>query len=120
MDMLSIKQTSSLENYLGFLLLQRSSRHSDFSPILTALTSKMDNWKTKTLTMAGRVTLAKSVISSIPTHIMQCCILPVKTTNQINKTIRDFAWGSSDKGRKIHLLNWVTVTLPKKLRGLQI
>lgn len=70
--------------------------------------------------MAGRVILAKVVLSSIPTHVMQCHNLHTKTTNSINKTIRDFIWGSSDKGRRIHLLHWNITTLPRKLGGLQI
>lgn len=85
-----------------------------------ALNAKMTNWKTKNPMMAGRVTLARVVRSSIPTHIIQCHNLPTKTTNSINKTIWDFIWGSSDKGRRIHLLNWNIITLPKKLGGLQI
>lgn len=80
----------------------------------------MANWKTKTLMMVGRVTLAKAVLCSIPTQIMQCHTLPTKTTNSINKTIRDFIWSSSNKGRKIHLLNCNIITLPKKSGGLQI
>lgn len=69
--------------------------------------------------MVRRVTPAKAVLSSIPTH-MQCHTLPTKTTNSINKTIQDFIWSSSNKGRKIHLLNWNIITLPKKSGGLQI
>lgn len=119
-NILTIKQTFPLENYLGFPLLQRAPKHSNFSPILMALNAKMTNWKTKIPTMAGRVILAKVVLSSIPTHVMQCHNLHTKTTNSINKTIRDFIWGSTDKGRRIHLLHWNITTLPRKLGGLQI
>lgn len=58
-NILAIKQTSSLENYLGFPLLQRAPKHSNFSPILMALNAKMTNWKTKIPTMAGRLPLLR-------------------------------------------------------------
>lgn len=118
--MLNIKQTSSLGAYLGFPLLPRNPKHSDFEPLLENLNSKMAKWKTKTLTLAGRVTLAKSVLNVIPTHIMQCLVLPSKTSETINRIVRNFIWGSSNEERKIHLLKWDTITLPKNLGGLQL
>lgn len=63
--------------------------------------------------MAGRITLAKIVLSLIPIHIMQYFSLPTKTTSTINKLLRDFISDSYEDKRKIHLLSWSTITLPK-------
>ncbi|CAN1336983.1 Putative ribonuclease H protein At1g65750 [Linum perenne] len=48
---------------------------------------KLDGWKCNTLSLAGRVTLALSVLNSIPSYAMQ--------TNRIDAIIRNFVWGSS-------------------------
>lgn len=51
---------------------------------------------------------------------MQYFILPTKTTNVINRTVRDLIWGSTADKRKIHLPNWFTISQPKKHGGIQI
>lgn len=78
-------QTTSLDNYLGFPLLNLKPKHSDFDPIIYKLSLKLTNWKSKLLNMAGRVTLAKSVLSAILIHIMQCLCFPKKL--QISLTV---------------------------------
>lgn len=82
--------------------------------------AKLSSWKSKLLNLAGRITLAKSVLSSIPIYIMQCFPLPKVTTNSINQVIRKFIWDSSLQHKKIHLVNRETVIRPKIDGGLQI
>ena len=38
----------------------------------------------------------------------------------IDKLIRDFLWGSTAKNRKVHMVNWSTITLPKDRGGLNL
>ena len=49
---------------------------------------------------------------------MQCQALPIKVCDQVDKLIRDFLWGSTEEKRRIHLVCWDKVTLPKELGGL--
>ncbi|CAN1292801.1 Putative ribonuclease H protein At1g65750 [Linum perenne] len=79
---------------------------------------KLTGWKSKTLTFAGRVTLAVAVLNTIPAFSMQTAKLPERTLELINKRIRVFILGAQNGERKIHLVNWDTVYLPKKLGGL--
>lgn len=95
-------------------------KHSDFNSIIQKISSKLACWKSKLLNIAGRVTLAKSVHSAIPIHLMQCLPFHKKTTNFINNYIRKFLRGSSDERRKIHLINWAVITQSKSKGGLQI
>lgn len=103
-------QKLSFSTCLGFPLLSQTPRHADFEPILQQMRNKLANWKTKHLTLAGCTTLAKLVLNVIPTHIMQCNILPIRTTQNINKLIKNFIWGSTTEKRKIHSVNWATIT----------
>ena len=64
--------------------------------------------------------LIKSVSATIPDYYMQCHALPIKTCSAIDKLNRDFLWGSTQEKRKLHLVNWNVVTLPKLYGGLGI
>lgn len=44
--------------------------------------------------------------------------LPDKITNTFDRMTRNFIWGSTDEKRKMHLVNWVTVTSCKEQDGL--
>ncbi|KAG7559744.1 Ribonuclease H-like superfamily [Arabidopsis thaliana x Arabidopsis arenosa] len=46
--------------------------------------------------------------------------LPASTLCKLDKAARDFIWGSSGEGRKLHLVSWKNVCLPKKDGGLGI
>ncbi|KAH0672800.1 hypothetical protein KY290_025033 [Solanum tuberosum] len=68
--------------------------------------------------MAGRTILVQSTLNSIPNYHMQYFKIPQKILHSINKIQRDFIWGSSQRKKKIHYLNWKTITTPKQLGGL--
>ena len=62
--------------------------------------------------------LVKSAAASIADYYMQCHALPIKVCNAMDKLIRNFLWGSTEEKRKLHLVNWHTVTMPKDWGGL--
>lgn len=78
----------------------------------------MAGWKTKFLNLAGRTTLAKAVLNSIHTHVMQLHKLPSTVTNRIDKIQRNFIWGTTNVKRKLHLISWDVVTEEKEAGGL--
>lgn len=67
-----------------------------------------------------RLTLINSVTIAIPTHLMQCNLLPPKICKEIDRLTRNFLWGDSIQKKKIHLKNWDLVDRPKFLGGLGI
>ncbi|CAN1818068.1 Putative ribonuclease H protein At1g65750 [Linum perenne] len=79
---------------------------------------KLDGWKGNSLSFAGRVTLALSVLNSIPSYAMQTAVIPVATTNRIDDTIRNFIWGGSSVKTKTHLLSWDHICRSKAQGGL--
>ena len=64
--------------------------------------------------------LLQAVTTAIPTHIMQCTMLPGKICSELDKLNRNFLWGDTTEKRKIHLLNWRTISRPKEEGGLGI
>ncbi|CAN1192184.1 Putative ribonuclease H protein At1g65750 [Linum perenne] len=79
---------------------------------------KLDGWKRNTLSLAGRVTLATSVLNSIPSYAMQTALLPVSITKSIDAKICNFVWGNTVDKRKTHLISWDTICRSKAQGGL--
>ena len=65
--------------------------------------------------MAGRATLAKSVIEAIPTYTMQMVLLPAATIAEIERAQRAFIWGHEAHTRKIHIISWQKILYPEVL-----
>ena len=68
----------------------------------------------------GRLTLINSITTAIPTHLMQCNLLPPKICKEIDKLNCNFLWGDSIQKKKIHLKNLDLVDRPKFFGGLGI
>lgn len=55
---------------------------------------KIANWNASHLSFAGRLTLAQSVLNSMPIYAMQASKLPLHLCAEMCKEIRRFMWGN--------------------------
>ncbi|KAK9983153.1 hypothetical protein SO802_032678 [Lithocarpus litseifolius] len=117
---LGIAETSNLGKYLGFPILHNGRRRNDFQFVVERVQSKLAGWKSKCLSPAGRLVLLKAAVSPIPEYFMQCCKLPARVCDEVDRLVRDFLWGSTSNKKKIHLVGWSKITSPKELGGLGI
>ena len=97
------------------LILQKRINKDTFEDVLEKVASQLAGWKKQTLSLAGRVTLTKAVISSIPVHSMSTIYLPVSTLEKLDSLSRSFVWGSGQ-----HLVCWVKICIPKAEGNLGI
>ena len=65
------------------------------------------------LFLAGRITLAQSVIQAIPIFSMQTTRIPHGILDKIDRISRRFIWGSKNGSRKLSLINWKMICSPK-------
>ncbi|GLT77919.1 hypothetical protein SLA2020_494730 [Shorea laevis] len=114
------KQKESLGKYLGIPILDKRPCKQDFVFILDKVRAKLEGWKARFFSLAGRVTLINSVMASIPVYYMQSTMLPSSILSDLDKISRDFLWGSDPEHRRAHLINWDKVSIPKSLGGLGI
>ncbi|KAH1082319.1 hypothetical protein J1N35_022080 [Gossypium stocksii] len=56
--------------------------------------------------MAGRFTLAQSVVLTIPNYFIKSMKIPKGVCDEIERLARQFIWGSNTKGRKLALVDW--------------
>ncbi|KAK4604733.1 hypothetical protein RGQ29_012985 [Quercus rubra] len=87
---LGIKHSKEFGKYLGIPILMdgRNKRAYDF--IIDKICTRLSSWKARSLSLAGRLTLINSVTSAIPTHLMQCKLLPSKICTELDKINRNF------------------------------
>lgn len=79
---------------------------------------RLSNWKAKTLSFAGHLTLTKSVIQALPAYVMQAAYIPRHLCEDIDKRCRRFLWGDSDESRHLHSVSWEKICKPKAWGGL--
>lgn len=117
-QILNIQASQSHGKYLGYPIFHSKPKNTDFKFFLENMKHKLVGWKTRFLTMAGRIVLSKSSLSCIPTHIMQYIKIISKVHKHINKIQRDFVWGSCAEKIKLHMLSWDNLTSPTDRGGL--
>ncbi|CAN1188822.1 Putative ribonuclease H protein At1g65750 [Linum perenne] len=115
---LGISLTQDLGRYLGVPTLHGRTDKGTYQAIVDKLDNKLAGWKAKSLSLAGRVTLATSALSAIPAYVMQAAVLPATTCEAIDRRIRNFVWGSTSEERKTHLVSWEQICKSKELGGL--
>ena len=98
-------------------MVGRSKYHS-FSQLKERVWRKVQDWKEKLLTQAGKETLIKAVLQAIPTYTMHCFKLPKKLCSDLEGLIRNFWWGHNDATKKVHWLKWSSLCRPKLLGGM--
>ncbi|GJS77431.1 RNA-directed DNA polymerase, eukaryota [Tanacetum coccineum] len=66
------------------------SRHNFWEEVIVKISARLSKWKLKTLSIGGRFTLTKAVLSSIPLYQMSMYRVPMGVLNRLESTRRDF------------------------------
>lgn len=73
------------------------SKLNTFRCIKERVCQKINNWKNKFLSQAGKEVLIKAVLQAIPTYIMSVLKLPRSICRELNSMFSRFWWGSKDR-----------------------
>ncbi|KAJ0938458.1 putative reverse transcriptase zinc-binding domain-containing protein [Helianthus annuus] len=96
------------------------SRCSNWSPVIETVQNRLSSWKANSLSMGGRLTLIKSVLSSLPIYYLSIFKAPGKVVDRIEALMRNFLWSGTEEFKRIHWVAWEKVTTSKKVGGLGI
>ncbi|XP_062176085.1 uncharacterized protein LOC133881146 [Alnus glutinosa] len=115
------KTTSSTSYYLGLPFIFGKSKRVAFQPILDKVLNKIERWRAKTLSQAGRTVLIKATAAAIPSYAMSTFMLPVSICKMLDRSFKNFWWGfPKDKSRNLSLKSWSSICLPRSQGGLGI
>eukprot|EP00253_Pinus_taeda_P024757 PITA_24757 len=104
--------------YLGNMLEFTSKRLKNWQGILDKLSNRVANWAFRTLNMAGRIVLVKSVLQAIPIYPLSIMAVPLGICSKIREIMRKFIWGGSNQQKKWALVSWNHLTERKQKGGL--
>lgn len=119
-NIMGIPLTLELGRYLGHRLMHKGRGGDQHVSILDKVRHKLEGWKSTRLSRAGRLTLAKSVLSNMAIFYMQTQRLPERTHKELDMAVKRCIWGSLMNKRKIHLLSWETLCKTKEMGGAGI
>jgi len=106
--------------YLGLLVVGSHKRVSFWEGVIERVKSRLGRWKGRFLSLAGRVCLSKSVLSSIPLFYISMYKLPSAVLKEIEKNQRRFLWGWGSEGRKLAWVSWKKACKLREADGLGI
>ena len=78
--------------YLGFPLLTKRVSMKEFTLIIEKILARLVGWKGCLLNKLGRIMLARSALSAIPTYTMQTMWFSSSTFEAINASNIKFTW----------------------------
>ena len=106
--------------YMGVPLHFTKLRREDLQPVIDKIIKRISGWKGRLLSYAGRLTLLKACLVSIPIYLMSIRKFPKWAVNMINSHMARFLWNNNEDKHKYHLAHWQLVAQKKELGGLGI
>jgi hypothetical protein len=118
LDELHIKAEAKTEKYLGLPVYVSRSRTQTFEYLKERIWNKIQGWKERFLSKAGKDILIKACAQAIPTFAMSCFDLTKTLCDEMSAMICRFWWAQNDKENKVHWLSWEKMTRSKRDGGL--
>ncbi|GJV88665.1 RNA-directed DNA polymerase, eukaryota [Tanacetum coccineum] len=110
----------SIANLSGVMVGGNSSTLQAWDDTIGKLKARLSNWKLKTLSVGGRLTLLKSVLGSTPIYNMSIYKVPKSVLQTMESIRRNFFNGVQCDERKIVWIKWAKVLASKKYGGLGV
>ncbi|XP_019085850.1 PREDICTED: uncharacterized protein LOC109126607 [Camelina sativa] len=118
MQVLGVRQVSGLGKYLGLPELFGRKKRDMFNTIVDKIKQRSRSWSNRSLSTAGKTTMLKYVLASMPTYAISCFKLPGSLCKRIQSALTRFWWDESEEKRKMCWLAWSKMTTHKKNGGL--
>ncbi|KAK9933800.1 hypothetical protein M0R45_020975 [Rubus argutus] len=94
------------ETYLGLPTLAGKRKRSLFKVVRDRIWQKVNSYKEKLFSQAGKEILLKSVVQVIPSYSMSVFRMPVSLGHELSSFSARFWWGRFKGKKGIHWLRW--------------
>ncbi|XP_058754722.1 uncharacterized protein LOC131627879 [Vicia villosa] len=106
--------------FLGLPIGSNPRRITTWEPLVAKVKKRLASWKGRFLSFGGRITLIKSVLSSLAIFYLSFYKAPKKVIKDINRIQSNFLWGGTEDKKCIHWVSWDSMCLPIEKGGLGI
>jgi hypothetical protein len=106
--------------YLGIPIDCKKLSNTKLAFTKEKMNKKLGMWKSRFLSIGGRVTLINSSLSNLPMYMLSLFLTPKLVLKNRDTFRKRMLWQGGDNTRKYHLVNWPTVCSPKDQGGLGI
>jgi hypothetical protein len=104
--------------YLGLPSMVGRSKEETFSYIKDRVWKRINSWRGRSLSKAGKEVMIKSVLQAIPYYVISVYIILDATVNDIEKMLNSFWWGGGNNNKGIRWLAWERMACAKEIGGL--
>jgi hypothetical protein len=94
------------------------SKKETFAYIKDRIWNKINSWRSRPLSRAGKEIMIKSILQAIPAYVMSIYLLSDSLINDIEKMINAFWWGGGNNNKGIRWIAWDKMACPKEDGGL--
>ncbi|CAA7030284.1 unnamed protein product [Microthlaspi erraticum] len=115
---LEIQKEGGLGKYLGLPEHFGRKKKDLFSMIVDRIRQKAHSWSSSLLSQAGRLTMLKSVLATMPTYTMTCFKLPASLYKRIQSALTCFWWDGNQENKKMSWISWKKMIKSKRDGGL--
>ncbi|PWA73992.1 reverse transcriptase zinc-binding domain-containing protein [Artemisia annua] len=106
--------------YLGVPLITKKISVTECKPLIEKVRSRVQDWRNRVLSYAGRLQLIASVLSSMQVYWASVFILPKTVIKEINKLLKGFLWCQGELTKGKVKISWDNICKPKDQGGLGI
>ncbi|GJT74440.1 hypothetical protein Tco_1041165 [Tanacetum coccineum] len=97
-----------------------SSRRKAWDEIIGKVSNRLSKWKIKTLSVGGRLTLIKSVLTSLPLYHMSLYKAPLGVLRDLEFLRRKFFNGADINEKRFSMISWNKILASKQKGGLGV
>ncbi|KAL2471352.1 Uncharacterized protein Adt_39488 [Abeliophyllum distichum] len=104
--------------YLGVPLFKGHRKIFLYDDLTQKVRSRISGWASRLLSPGGRITLIRSVLSSLPLYLLQILKPPKAVLKKLESIFARFLWDSKDHTHRLHWKRWKELCLPTEEGGL--
>ncbi|CAJ2640848.1 unnamed protein product [Trifolium pratense] len=115
---MGVRHVLGTGNYLGLPSMIGRKKKQVFAYIKDRVWKRINSWRGRALSRAGKEVMIKSVLQAIPSYVMSVYLLPDSTIKDIERMMNSFWWGGGAHNKGIRWLAWDRMTYPKTQGGM--
>ncbi|XP_074271816.1 uncharacterized protein LOC141595750 [Silene latifolia] len=117
-ERLGVSVVEEQARYLGLPTVIGRSKKVITDIIRDKLCKRLQGWRGKILSRAGKEVLIKAVANSLPTYVMSVFKIPANFCEELRSIVSRFWWGHNENKRGISWVAWNKLVKPKADGGI--